>query len=167
MAYTIGEDGLLDFSGCESDGDKEDQAWDYYYEHLNQERVVAWDGKLVRGFNEWAFDHVVTASSNKWDSALGHDAGFSERRARCLPLIPRVVRGELAANAWRVTMQRGKNRVIRRVLSVIEVEHEYFIVVLEEDGDHYRFRTAFPSNKEYYTHRVKGSGTYWGVWGRK
>lgn len=46
-----------------------------------------------------AFDHVVTASSNKWDVALGHDAGFSERRARCLPLIPLVVRGDLSANA--------------------------------------------------------------------
>lgn len=37
---------------------------------------------------------------------------------------------------------------------MIEVGHEYFIVVLEEDGDRYRFHTAFSSNKEHYTHLV-------------
>lgn len=167
MPYTIGDDGLLDFSGCVDDEEKERQAWDYFCENLNQERIIAWDGRLIRGFNEWAFDHIVTSSSNKWDTARGHDAGFSESRARCLPLIPRVARGELEAHTYRVMRQRGKNRIIRRVLSVIEVEHEYFIVVLEENGDRYRFRTAFPSNKEYYERCVRNDGTYLGIWGRK
>ena len=84
MAYTIGEDGLLDFSGCESDDEKLDQYWDYYLEHLNEPEIVAFDGKTVRGFTEWAFDHIVSRSSNKWDTALRHDIEFVERRTRCL-----------------------------------------------------------------------------------
>lgn len=167
MAYTIGGDGLLDFSGCGSEEEMKRQAWDYYYEHLNQPRIVAWDNKLVRGFNKWAFDHVVTSSTNKWDVTRGHDGGFSERRASCLPLIPRVVEGDLQSRSYRVLRRRGKRNVIRRVLSVIEIEHEYFIVVLEEDGDRYRFRTAFPSNKEYFQQCVRNDGTYCGIWGRK
>ena len=66
-----------------------------------------------------------------------------------------------------VSTQRGKRRAIRRVLSVVEIEHEYFIVVLEENGDAYRFRTAFPSNKEYYDHRVRDQGVNSGIWGDK
>ena len=64
-----------------------------------------------------------------------------------------------------VSTRRGKRRAIRRVLSVVEIEHEYFIVVLEENGDAYRFRTAFPSNKEYYDHRVRDQGVNSGIWG--
>ena len=33
-----------------------DQCWDYYLEHLNEPEIVAFDGKTVRGFTEWAFD---------------------------------------------------------------------------------------------------------------
>ena len=165
MAYTIGEDGLLDFSGCESDDEKLDQCWDYYLEHLNEPEIVAFDGKTVRGFTEWAFDHIVSRSSNKWDTALRHDIEFAERRARCLPLIGQVIRGEIKSRCWRVSTRRGKRRAIRRVLSVVEIEHEYFIVVLEENGDAYRFRTAFPSNKEYYDHRVRDQGVNSGIWG--
>ena len=91
MAYTIGEDGLLDFSGCESDEEKEDQAWDYFCENLSDVEVVAFDGKLVRGFTEVSFSHIVSGSSNKWDTAMGHDIDFVERRARCLPLIGKVM----------------------------------------------------------------------------
>jgi len=167
MAYTIGDDGLLDFSGCESDEEKLDQCWDYYYEQLNQAKITAWDGKLVRGFNEWAFDHITTGSTNKWDTSLGHDAGFNERRASCLPLIPLAIQGQLKSHVWRVLKKKGKGSVVRRVLSVCEIRHEYFIVVLEEDRGRYRFRTAFPSNKEYYTRCVRGQGTNIGIWGRE
>ena len=66
-----------------------------------------------------------------------------------------------------VSTRRGKRRAIRRVLSVVEIEHEYFIVVLEENGDAYRFRTAFPSNKEYYDHRVRDQGVNSGIWGNE
>ena len=42
MAYTIGGDGLLDFSGCESDEEKLDQCWDYFCEQLNDIEVRWW-----------------------------------------------------------------------------------------------------------------------------
>lgn len=111
MAYTIGGDGLLDFSGCESDDEKLDQCWDYYLEHLNEPEIVAFDGKTVRGFTEWAFDHTVSRSSNKWDTALRHDIEFVERRARCLPLIGQVIRGEIKARALG---RRDRTRVLHR-----------------------------------------------------
>ena len=39
MAYTTSGDGLLDFSGCESDEEKLDQCWDYFCEQLGDIEV--------------------------------------------------------------------------------------------------------------------------------
>ena len=117
MAYKLGKDGLLDFSGCETVDEKIEECWDYYQKNLGQPEIVAYDGKLVRGFTEWTFEHVITASTNKWDTALGHDAGFSERRAECLPLIPRVINGSIRSHCWRVARAKNGKKVISSVLS--------------------------------------------------
>lgn len=82
MAHTTGGDGLPGFSGYESDEEKLDQCWDYFCEQLGDIEVRAFDGKLVRGFTEVSFEHIVSGSSNKWDTARGHDIGFVERRHR-------------------------------------------------------------------------------------
>lgn len=165
MAYKIVEDGLLDFTGCETDEEKLDQCWDYFVENLSDAEVVAFDGKLVRGFTEFSFNHIVSGSSNKYDATLGHDIEFVERRAARLPLIAKVIRGELKSRVYRMSHKRGKKTGVRRVLTVIEAEHEYYVVVLDEAKDIYRIRTAFPANKSYYESRIRGQGTNAGIWG--
>ena len=65
MAYTIGDDGLLDFSGCSNDEEKLDQFLVFFFFNLSDVEVIAFDGKLVRGFTEVSFSHIVSGSSNK------------------------------------------------------------------------------------------------------
>ena len=166
MGYTIGEDGLLDFSSCETDEEKLDQCWDYFVENLSDVEVVAFDGKLVGGFTEFSFNHIVSGSSNRYDTALGHDIDFVEKRAARLPLIAKVIRGELKSRVYRVSRRRGKKTSVRRILTVIEVEHEYYVVVLDEVKDIYKIRTAFPSSKSYYEQCIRGQGTNAGIWGK-
>lgn len=166
MAHTTGGDGLPGFSGCESDEEKLDQCWDYFCEQLGDIEVRAFDGKLVRGFTEVSFEHIVSGSSNKWNTARGHDIGFVERRARCLPLIGKVIRGEIKSRCWCVSMRRGKKLTTRKILTVIEIEHEYFVVVMAEVKDRYAILTAYPSNREHYDHCIKNHGVNMGIWGR-
>lgn len=166
MGYTIGEDGLLDFSSCETDEEKLDQCWDYFVKNLSDVEVVAFDGKLVRGFTEFSFNHIVSGSSNKYDTALDHDIDFVEKRAARLPLIAKVIRGELKSRVYRVSHRCGKKTSVRRILTVIEVEHEYYVVVLDEVKDIYKIRTAFPSSKSYYEQCIRGQGTNAGIWGK-
>jgi hypothetical protein len=54
---------------------------------------------------------------------------------------------------------------VRRVLTVIEVEHQYYVVVLNEVKDVYKIRTAFPATKSYYEQCIRGQGTNAGTWG--
>ena len=165
MSYTIGDDGLLDFSSCKSDKEKKEQAWEYFCENLSNTEVIAWDGRRVRGFTEVSYEHIISGSSNRWDTAMGHDIDFVERRARCLPLIGKVIRGEIKSRCWRVSMQRGKKVSPRKILTVIEMERDYFVVVLTEVKDRYAILTAYPTNKEYYNQRIKGRGVNEGIWG--
>lgn len=165
MSYKIGEDGLLDFSSCRDNEEKLDQCWDYFLNNLSNVEVHAFDGKLVRGFTEHSFDHIVSGSSNRYDTALGHDIEFVEKRAKCLPLIVRVLKGDLKSQVYRVSQKKGKKTVIRRILTVMELEHRYYIVVLDEIGDIYKIRTAYPADKEYYDRCVRGQGTNAGTWG--
>lgn len=165
MAYEIGEDGLLDFSGCANDEEKLDQCWEYFIENLSDVEVIAFDGKLVRGFTEFSFNHIVSGSSNKYDTALDHDIDFVEKRAVRLPLIAKVLKGELKSRVYRMSHRRGKKTNVRRVLTVIEVEHQYYVVVLDEVKDIYKIRTAFPASKSYYEQRIRGQGTNAGTWG--
>ena len=62
--------------------------------------------------------------------------------------------------------RRGKRTSVRRVLTVIEVEHQYYVVVLDEVKDIYKIRTAFPATKSYYERCLRGQGTNAGTWGR-
>lgn len=165
MAYKIGEDGLLDFSSCANDEEKLDQCWEYFVENLSDVEVVAFDGKLVRGFTESSFNHIVSGSSNKYDTALDHDIDFVEKRAARLPLIAKVLKGELKSRVYRIGHWRGKKTSVRRVLTVIEVEHQYYVVVLDEMKDIYKIRTAFPADKSYYERRIRCRGTNAGTWG--
>lgn len=165
MPYTIGDDGLLDFSECSDDVEKDQQAWDYFCENLSDAEVVAWDGKLVRGFTEKTFDHIVSGSTNRWDAARGHDIPFVEKRARCIPLIGKVIRGEIQSRCWRILMHRGKKSNPRKILTVIEIEREYFVVVLNEVKDRYAIVTAYPSDEQYYKQRIQNQGTNLGLWG--
>ena len=165
MAYKIGEDGLLDFSDCANDEEKLDQCWEYFVENLSEVEVIAFDGKLVRGFTEFSFNHIVSGSSNKYDTALDHDLDFVGKRAVRLPLIAKVLKGELKSRIYRMSHRRGKKTSVRRVLTVIEVEHQYYVVVLDEVKDIYRIRTAFPATKSYYEQCIRGQGTNAGTWG--
>ena len=165
MAYKIGEDGLLDFSGCANDEEKLDQCWEYFAENLSDAEVIAFDGKLVRGFTELSFNHIVSGSSNKYDTALDHDIDFMEKRAARLPLIANVLKGELKSRVYRMSHRRGKKTSVRRVLTVIEVEHQYYVVVLDEVKDIYKIRTAFPATKSYYEQCIRSQGTNAGIWG--
>ena len=165
MTYKIGEDGLLDFSDCEDDKEKLGQCWDYFVKNLSDVEVIAFDGKVVRGFTEVSFSHIVSGSSNKYDAALGHDIDFVERRARCLPLIAKVIRGEIKARCYRVSKRRGNKLSVRRILAVIEAEHAYYVVVMAEVQNRDAILTAFPSNKTYYDHCIRGQGAYAGIWG--
>lgn len=165
MAYKIGEDGLLDFSGCANDEEKLDRCWEYFVENLSEVEVIAFDGKLVRGFTEFSFNHIVSGSSNKYDTTLDHDIEFVEKRAARLPLIAKVLKGELKSRIYRMSHRRGKKTGVRRVLTVIEVEHQYYVVVLDEVKDIYRIRTAFPATKSYYEQCIRGQGTNAGTWG--
>ena len=165
MAYTIGDDGLLDFSDCINDEEKLDQCWDYFVENLSDVEVIAFDGKLVRGFTEFSFNHIVSGSSNKYDTALDHDIDFVEQRAARLPLIAKVLKGELRCRVYRMSRRSGKRTSVRRVLTVIEVEHQYYVVVLDEVKEIYKIRTAFPATKSYYEQCIRGQGTNAGTWG--
>ncbi len=93
MAYKIDEDSLLDFSSCANDEEKLDQCWEYFIENLSDVKVIALDGKLVRGFTGFSFIHIVSGCSNKYGTALDHDISFVEKRAARLPLIAKVLRG--------------------------------------------------------------------------
>lgn len=165
MAYTIGEDGLLDFSSCANDKEKIDLCWDYFVENLSDVEIIAFDGKLVRGFTESSFNHIVSGSSNKFDTALNHDIDFVEKRAARLPLIAKVLKGELKSRVYRLSHRRGKKMSVRRALTVVEMEHQHYVVVLDEVKDIYKIRTAFPATKSYYEQRIRGQGTNAGMWG--
>ena len=165
MSYKIGEDGLLDFSGCANDEEKLDQCWEYFVENLADVEVIAFDGRLVRGFTEFSFNHIVSGSSNKYDTALDHDIDFVEKRAARLPLIAKVLKGELKSRVYRMSHRRGKRASVRRVLTVIEMEHQYYVVVLDEVKGIYKIRTAFPATKSYYEQCIRGQGTNAGTWG--
>ena len=54
-----------------------------------------------------------------------------------LDAFPRakVLKGELKSRVYRMSHRRGKKTGIRRVLTVIEVEHQYYVVVLDEVKD--------------------------------
>lgn len=54
---------------------------------------------------------------------------------------------------------------MRRVLTVIEVEHQHCVVVLDEVKDIYKIRTAFPATKNYYEQCIRSQGTNAGTWG--
>ena len=127
--------------------------------------IVAYDGKLVRGFTEFSFNHIVSGSSNKYDTALDHDIDFVEKRAVRLPLIAKVLKGDLKSRIYRMSHRRGKKTSVRRVLTVIEVKHQYYVVVLDEVNDIYKIRTAFPATKSYYEQCIRGQGTNAGTWG--
>ncbi len=165
MAYTIGPDGYLDFSKCANDDEKVEQCWEYYRENLADVDIVAADGKTVRGFTEETFTHIISGSSNRFDPALNHDIDFVERRARALPLIAKTISGALKSKVYRVSHSRRGKTVVRRNLVVIEVDYEYFVVVLDELKGRYRIRTAFPSNEGYVDRRIRALGTSVGVWG--
>lgn len=165
MSYTIGDDGLLDFSDCKDDEEKLNQCWEYFVDNLSSVKIVAFDGKPVRGFTKVSFDHIVSGSTNKYDTALDHDIPFVEKRAARLPLIPKVIKGELKSRVYRTAQKRGKKTTIRRTLTVIEFEHQYYIVILDEIDMAYRIRTAYPTNKTYFEHRVRGKGINDGIWG--
>ena len=60
---------------------------------------------------------------------------------------------------------RGKKTSVRRVLTVIELEHQYYVVVLDEVKDIYKISTAFPAIKSYYEQRIRGQGANAGAWG--
>ena len=66
---------------------------------------------------------------------------------------------------WRVSMRRGKKLTTRKILTVIEIEHEYFVVVMAEVKDRYAILTAYPSNREHYDHCIKSHGVNMGIWG--
>ena len=55
--------------------------------------------------------------------------------------------------------KRGKRTSVRRVLTVIEVEHQYYVVVLDELNDIYKSRTAFPATKSYFEQCIRDQGT--------
>ena len=134
-------------------------------ENLSDVEVIAFDGKLVRGFTEFSFNHIVSGSSNKYDTALDHDIDFVEKRAARLPLIAKVLKGELRCRVYRMSRSSGKRTSVRRVLTVIEVEHQYYVVVLDEVKEIYKIRTAFPATKSYYEQCIRGQGTNAGTWG--
>lgn len=165
MSYKIGEDGLLDFSDCANDEEKLDQCWEYFVENLSDVEVIAFDGRLVRGFTEFSFNHIVTGSSNKYDTALDYDIDFVEKRAARLPLIAKVLKGELKSRVYRMSHRCGKRASVRRVFTVIEMEHQYYVVVLDEVKGIYKIRTAFPATKNYYEQCIRGQGTNAGTWG--
>lgn len=167
MAYSIGSNDLLDFSGCADDDEKESQCWSYYQENLSDVTVFAFDGKLVRGFTRGTFAHIICGSSNRFDPAIGHDIKFSEKRAKCLPLIKKVLSGEIETQVWRTLQVKGKKRQTRRVLTVIEAEHKYYVVVLDEVGERYNLRRAYPTSEEHYKRCIYGKGTNCGHWGKK
>lgn len=160
MSYQIGGDGLLDFSLCASDEEKMNQCWEYFLEHLSNTRVVAFDGCLVRGFTRVSFTHIVSGSSNNYDPSLGHDIPFVEQRARCLPLIGKVIRGEIPSRAY-TEIRRGKTR---RVLAVIEYQGMSYVVVMDVVGDQYRIRTAFPPDVTYIERCIVEKSEYVGEW---
>lgn len=63
-------------------------------------------------------------------------------------------------------MRRGKKLTTCKILTVIEIEHEYFVVVMAEAKDRYAILTAYPSNREHYDHCIKNHGVNMGIWGR-
>lgn len=128
--------------------------------------ITTFDGKLVRGFTEFSFNHIVSGSSNKYDTALDHDIDFVEKRAAQLPLMAEVLKGELKSRVYRMSHRRGKKRSVRRVLTVIELEHQHLVVVLDEVKEIDKIRTAFPATKSYYERCLRGQGTNAGTWGR-
>lgn len=165
MGYTIGEDGLLDFSDCCTDEEKIRQSWDYFATNLQNVEIHAFDGKIVRGFTRTSFNHIVSGSSNKYDTALAHDIPFVEERAKRLPLIKKIITGAVKSKVYRELRANGRKSIVRRSLTIIEIEHRYFVVVLDEGPVNYRIRTAFPTNKNYFDRCIRGKGTNAGTWG--
>ena len=76
-----------------------------------------------------------------------------------------MIRGEIKSRCYRVSERRGKKLSVRRVLTVIEVEHEYYVVVMAEVQNRYAILTAYSSSKSYYDRCIRGQGTNMGVWG--
>jgi len=121
----------------------------------NEIKLYEWSGRRVR-FNEHAFEHAFSESSDYKLSQGVHNIPFSKKRARCILWIKEVLVASAGTIERRVSIRRdSRNRSKKnRVLLVIE---EKYVVVLEDkkgSKDLY-FITAYPATKDYIENVIK------------
>lgn len=107
-----------------------------------------WTGKRVH-FHAATFEHAFSESSDYKNSYGEHDIPFSKRRARLMPWIKEVLKGEQGTIERLHQLRKdSRNRsVVRRSLIVIE---EKYVVVLQARKDNdLDFVTAFPTDEKY------------------
>lgn len=108
-----------------------------------------WLGNRVH-FHAATFEHAFSESSDYKNSYGEHDIPLSKRRARLMPWIKEVLKGEQGTIERLHQLRKdSRNRnVVRRSLIVIE---EKYVVVLQarKSDDGLDFVTAFPTDEKY------------------
>lgn len=108
-----------------------------------------WLGNRVY-FHALTFEHAFSESSDYKKSFGEHDIPFSKQRARLMPWIKEVLKGEQGTIERLHQLRKdSRNRnVVRRSLIVIE---EKYVVVLQarKNNDGLDFVTAFQTNEKY------------------
>jgi hypothetical protein len=134
---------LLDFSECSSELEMKVKCWNFFNEEYIQKEVQNYDGILIRGFNQYLYQHIISGSSDyKFGDGL-HDVDFVEERAEKIPWIrPSVEATDCVLEIRRE--QRPDSRGRRRVDSIYLIVDRYYVVVLEDDASQLRIRTAYP-----------------------
>jgi hypothetical protein len=146
---------MLDVQECRTDLAKIIKAWNYYNTEYANSDIYDFLNNRIWGFTEERFKHVVSGSSD-YRYIHVHDIDFEEERLLRITWIGPALRAENCQLELRKESRpdsRGRKR-INRLYLVID---KNYVVVLEEDGDRHRFRTAYPASRNSIERKRKKS----------
>ncbi len=129
----------------------------YIEEYVNQEIYTFYGQRVIFPYSQ--FDHAFSESSDYKTSFGVHDKPFSEKRARYILWIKKVLAVESGKVEYtfehrsEIRTKKGK-QVVVRIYAVIE---EKYVVVLDQKGDILYFITAIPHNRSSYQKMEKRS----------
>lgn len=117
--------------------------------------VLDWRGCRVI-FSRFAFNHIISGSSD-YRLGLGfHDIGFVRERAICLPWIGLALSGEGDIEVRHQERKDSRGRRLKRRVLVV-VRQRYVVVLDREDDGSLRLRTAFPADADY-VRKIRNEG---------
>lgn len=158
MDSFIDAKGHLDLSSC-STGMHYDMfkvmnlSHQYYFSHL--QNLVAWDGLPIIGMDSEKKWHHLICKHGKDKSSINPIIDIDLDRVMRLPVIKRVVTGQLDIDIYKQVNRKGNVDKVQVVVSGIEQD---YLVSLGFFGDHYVLRSAYHAGSRYIHGKVIPSG---------